>query len=121
LRIKEGTANQGTIPPFSATAPTVQPIPRATPTTNGVLTTGGASTAAPTVTALENSSNADPIAILTSRGVQHHRVEHLGDGVRLIAHAPIPNETGAVRVIDARGRDLADAVQAAVQQIDAPR
>ena len=120
LSINESSGPPPAPTPKTSGVPNVQPIPRDTPATPGLLTTG---LTTPTVTPKlpPPSTNDDVFAPLQARGALGQKVDQVPDGVRLTVLIPNRNDMGAVRIYEATARDAAAAVQAVVQQIDQQR
>jgi hypothetical protein len=65
----------------------------------------------------------DPqIAVLQTRGITQHRVDPLPDGrIRLLAFAPQPDNPSQIRTYDVTARDVPEAVQAVLRQLEQRR
>lgn len=119
LSINDSSGRPPAPTPKTSGAPNVQPIPRDTPTTPGLLTTG---LSTPAVTPkLPPPSNDEIFAPLQARGALSQKVDQIPEGVRLTVLVPNRNDSGAIQVYEAKARDAAAAVQAIVQQIDQQR
>ncbi|MCS7044912.1 MAG: hypothetical protein NZO58_01010 [Gemmataceae bacterium] len=111
-------------PAPKSTPPNVQPVPRDSPRTPPILTTGAWNPepgAAVKTSGGQQSvpTGGDPaLAPLLSRGAVNPKVEPDPEGVRLTVFVPNSASPGAMRIVTATARDLGAAVQAVLRQID---
>jgi hypothetical protein len=123
LAITDGRA-PGSFHLTANSEPIVRPIPKdpafvsnswVAPPTSATANSSGSGQFVP-----QPNNFVDPqVVILQSRGITQHRADLLPDGrLRLLAVAPQRDISGQLRTFDVTARDLPEAVQAVLRQMD---
>jgi len=101
----------------------IRPVPKDPAFVNNSWVSPTTNANSPGKFASQSGQFVDPqIAVLQTRGITQHRIDPLPDGrIRLLAFAPQPDNPSQIRTYDVTARDVPEAVQAVLRQLDQRR